>query len=280
MTPEEFLREGRLPEAMTALQDKIRNDPSNAKLRIFLFQLLAIRGQWDRALTQLNLSAELDAAALAMAQMYREALQCEVLRAEVFAGRRTPLLLGEPQEWMGVLLESLRLSASGEQAAAQTLRDQAFEAAPATSGKIDDQPFAWLADADPRLGPVIEAIVNGRYYWVPVQQIRRIDIEEPADLRDLVWAPVHFTWANGGEMVGLIPTRYPGSETSDDGQVCLARKTLWAEAAGEACTGLGQRTLVTDTGDFPLLQIRVIELDTEDNSGESAEAAETESAHE
>ena len=48
------------------------------KLRVFLFQLLCVLGQWERALTQLNVAAELDAQALAMAQMYREALQCEM----------------------------------------------------------------------------------------------------------------------------------------------------------------------------------------------------------
>ena len=31
-----------------------------------------------------------------MVQTYREALRCEVHRAEVFAGRKSPLILGEP----------------------------------------------------------------------------------------------------------------------------------------------------------------------------------------
>ncbi len=46
-------------------------------------------GQWDRALTQLDVAADLDAGALAMAQMYREAIRCERLRAEVFDGRKS-----------------------------------------------------------------------------------------------------------------------------------------------------------------------------------------------
>ena len=56
---------------------------------------------------------------------------------------------------------------------------------------------------------MLEAIINGHYYWIPFQQIQQIQIEEPADLRDVVWMPAHFVWTNGGDAVGLIPTRYP-----------------------------------------------------------------------
>ena len=97
-------------------------------------------------------------------------------------------------------------------AAAQELRDKAYEAAPAVSGKINDTPFEWIADADSRLGPMLEAVVNGKYYWVPLSAIHELLIEAPSDLRDLVWIPANFTWTNGGQVGWLIPTRYPGSE--------------------------------------------------------------------
>jgi hypothetical protein len=111
--------------------------------------------------------------------------------------------------------------------------------------------FDWIADADMRLGPVLEAILNGRYYWIPFSRTRRIEIEKPEDLRDLVWMPAHFEFANGGEAVGLIPTRYPGSETSEDGAICLARKTVWQEVSPGVFHGLGQRLLATDKGEYP-----------------------------
>ena len=70
--------------------------------------------------------------------------------------------------------------------------------APTASGTIDGKPFEWIADADPRLGPIMEAMVDGKYYWVPFTRLSRLDIEAPADLRDQVWMPAHFTWSNGG----------------------------------------------------------------------------------
>lgn len=260
MLSEEKLRAGHLDEALTELQNQVRKHPADAKHRIFLFQLLAVMGQWDRALNQLNVAGDLDAGALAMVQTYREALHCEALRAQVFAGDRSPLLFGDPQPWVALLLEALRLTAQGQPAQAQALREQAFEAAPATSGRIDGQDFQWIADADSRLGPILEAIINGRYYWIPFQHILTIQIEEPTDLRDLVWMPAYFTWANGGQTVGLIPTRYPGSEASPDPQVRLARKTEWIEQGPGLYAGFGQRMLATDANEYPLMDIRATSL--------------------
>src|SRR5574338_101670 len=158
----------------------------DTRLRVFLFQLLCVLGQWERAQTQLELCAQMDPAALAMRDMYRDAILCERVRSDVFLGIRSPMLFGEPEGWIALLIESLIRAGRGEAGAAEKLRSDAFEQAPTTAGTLDDQPFDWIADADMRLGPVLEAIVNGRYYWIPFSRLSRIDIEEPTDLRDSV----------------------------------------------------------------------------------------------
>jgi len=114
MSAEALLRDERLGEALADLQNQVRSDPSNASLRVFLFQLLSVMGQWERALTQLNVAGEMDAANLAMVQTYREALQCESLRSTVFAGERSPLIFGDPEKWMALAIEALSLTAQGE----------------------------------------------------------------------------------------------------------------------------------------------------------------------
>ena len=221
---------------------------------------MCVVGQWDRALNQLNVAADLDAGTLAMAQMYREALQCERLRADVFAGKKSPVIFGEPPDWVALLIESLLVRGTERSRESESLRARAFEAAPGTAGSIDGQPFEWIADADMRIGPICEAIINGRYYWVPFDRLSGIDLDPPADLRDVVWMPAHFQFANGGESVGLIPTRYPESESSDDAQVRLARKTVWREQAPEVFIGLGQRVLATDGGEHAIMDLRKIVL--------------------
>jgi type VI secretion system protein ImpE len=260
MLAQQLVREGKLGEALAALQDAIRKDASDAKLRIFLFQLLAVMGQWSRALNQLNVAGELDAATLPMVQTYRTAIQCEVLRADIFAGTRAPLIFGEPQPWLAQLIEVLKYD-EADPARAAAAREQALEAAPPSSGSIDGVPFAWLADADMRLGPVVEAIVNGRYFWIPMCRIARIELESPADLRDTVWSAATFTWSNGASTVGLIPARYSGTAASMEDSLLLGRRTEWR--GNEV---LGQRMFVSDAGEHPLMDARTIAFDAAPDS--------------
>ncbi len=258
---EQALRDGDPPRALKLLQDQIRTAPADAKLRVFLFQLLSVLGQWERALNQLTVSGELDASTLAMVQTYREGIQCERLRDEVFRGKKVPLLFGEPEAWVALLIEAMLRDGQGSADDAQKLRDQAFEQAPATAGTLDGKPFAWLADADMRLGPVLEAVINGRYYWVPMIHLAKVTVEAPVDLRDCVWTAAHFEFTNGGESVALIPTRYAGTDLTQN-DLALARKTEWNESRPGFYTGLGQRVFTTDAGDFGLMDVRSLVFGT------------------
>jgi type VI secretion system protein ImpE len=256
------LRNGDPTTALAELQEQVRARPADAKLRIFLFQLLCVLGQWERALNQLKVASGLDPAALAMAQMYGEAVRCEAMRSDVFAGRKSPMVFGQPEQWLALLIESLLVAGRGDAARSRDLRHSAFEEADTSVGDINGQPFQWVADADSRLGPVLEAVINGRYYWVPFARLAAVTVEAPEDLRDMVWIPAQLQFENGGESVALIPTRYPGSEHSDDGLVVLARKTVWEEAAPDTHYGLGQRVIATDVQDVPLLELRTLVIRT------------------
>ena len=258
---EAAVREGRPHEALAQLTAAVRAKPADAALRIYLAQLLCVLGQWERAHTQLNVVAEMDAKTVPMRETVGHAIRCELMRAEVFAGKRTPMVFGQPDEWLALLIESLLQAGQGNDAMAQDLAGRAFDAAPASAGEIDGQRFEWLADADSRLGPVLEACVNGRYYWIPFSRISRIRFEPPQDLRDCVWTAAQLMFENGGETVALVPTRYPGSETSADGLICLARKTEWRDGGADRWFGLGQRVFASDLGEHDLMAARLVEFD-------------------
>jgi len=260
MLAEQSLREGRVADALAELQDHVRKAPDNAEYRVFLFQLLCVIGDWERARTQLKVLSELSAGSLPLVHVYGTAITCELLRREVFSGARTPLILGEPLPWVAPLIQALSEAAQGRAAAAAELRGEALDKASAVPGEIDGQDFDWIADADSRLGPVCEAIVDGRYYWVPFERIRSIRLEAPSDLRDVVWMPAKLGLANGGEAAALIPARYPGSEADGDAMVRLARKTEWDEVAPDTFHGRGQRMFATAGGEYALLSVRHIEL--------------------
>jgi type VI secretion system protein ImpE len=261
MSPEESIRAGQLNQALQDLQQRIRSNPGTAKDRIFLFQLLALLGQWERAAAQLKVAGELDPANLILVQVYRHALQAELLRARVFAGASTPLLFGEPDAWLAGLLQALQLVGQGHFEKAAEVREQALQQAPASTGTLNGERFEWLADADSRLGPCLEIIVDGKYMWTAIERVRRITMEPPTDLRDMIWTPAIITWSNAGQTPALIPTRYWGTDVQGDDQHKLSRKTDWVTQPGDTYLGLGQRMFATDAGEYPLLEVREIVID-------------------
>jgi type VI secretion system protein ImpE len=247
MSAEELLRAGDLTGALTELQNRVRSAPGDPEARVFLFQLLATIGNWDRAMNQLEVVA------------FKETINCEKHRAAVFAGQSKPLVFGEPQEWIAKLIEAQQCFARGEFETFAHLNAEAFEAAPTVSGKVNDEPFEWLADADQRFGPVVEMIFNGHYYWVPMNNIKSLRTEAPTDLRDLIWLPAEVTWSNGGQVMVMLPARYPLTEGTPD--ICLmSRSTDWQVVEGDLVRGMGQKMVASDQSDYPLLEVRSIEF--------------------
>lgn len=257
MSDPSFNSQRPLAEQLVELKDAIRAQPAKATLRIYYFQLLCVLGEWQKAIDQLQVCAQLDPAAAPMARAYREAISCEVLRGEVFAGRKTPHILGEPTTWLGYLTDALSKSAAGNMDDAARLRSQAFDLAPPSAGEIDGTPFAWIADADNRLGPVCEFLANGCYYWLPFEAIKSIGFEKPQDLRDLAWQACEVTLCNGGSLAGFIPSRYP-LQSGDTDEIKLARQTQWESLNQEHFAGRGQRLWATDQAEYALLDVRQV----------------------
>jgi type VI secretion system protein ImpE len=106
---------------------------------------------------------------------------------------------------------------------------------------------------------VLETIINGRYGWVPLCNLARLRVDEPTDLRDLVWTAAHLDFPNGGQTVALVPTRYVGTTAEGDAATWLARRTDWlplGAADSPHYRGLGQRWFVFGEHEQGLLQLR------------------------
>ncbi len=256
----ELINKGDLAEALKMQQQQVRKIPADAKQRVLLFQLQVLLGLWDKAKTQLDVLKDLDDMAQFMVQTYHQVLLCEGIRLDVFSGTRAPMVFGDPESWMALLLEALRVENEGQFDAAKALRAEALETATVVSGAIDNEPFEWIADADSRIGPMLEAVVNGNYYWIPFHRLSLLQLTPPEDLRDFAWIPAQFVWANGGEAFGFIPSRYSGSENSSDSAIQLARKTEWEEISTDTYKGQGQRMFTTDKNDYSLFDIKEIKF--------------------
>ncbi|RSZ60373.1 hypothetical protein HF313_20230 [Massilia atriviolacea] len=259
-----------LDEEHAQLKERIRRKPDDADLRAHLFQVLALRGDWLRARAALSMTLELNPKAHSLAGTYLRPLACELLRADVFAGARRPEVPGA-DEAVERLLDALQLDAAGSDATAGALRAAALADLPARSGHLrlhgsdTTVPFAWLADGDSRLGPVLELFAGERYLWLPLSQVRRIRLVPPASRCALVWSHCAIDLVGGEPIDGAVPVRYPLPAAASGQQILSAAYTEWLPLAGpEQYLGIGQRMLVSEQGEYALLDIAEIVFDLDD----------------
>ena len=117
-----------------------------------------------------------------------------------------------------------------------------------------------MSDADFRLGPVLEAYIEGNYYWIPFGQIKSLTSQAPASLMELVWLPARLLLITGAEIEAYLPVRYPRTEETGSAELCLARRTEWKAVSEGANVGLGQKLFKSDRGETGILECRSMEF--------------------
>ena len=258
---DELLASGNVAAARQQLIEEVRANPGDVGVRMFLFQMCALLGEWDRAKAQLETIAKLDPEARMLSVAYSQCIAAEAERAKVFAGEEPATILAKV-EWGAALAAALQARQKGA-GNAEALYAQVFDTAPTTAGTTDaGRDFDWIADADPRLGPVTEAIIAGRYGLMPFCALESLTINPPLDLRDTIWIEAEFGLAQGARVAGFIPLRYPGSETADDAAIVRGTATDWvADGSGEH--PLGHRLFAfSDGSEIPVQQLRELTLRT------------------
>jgi type VI secretion system protein ImpE len=182
----ELLDQGRLSDALAQQTLEVRARPADVPARIFLFELLCFSGDFGRAEKHLEVVGHQSAEMLVGVEIYLQALAAEKARRVVFAEDKLPSFLTAPPDYATFHLEALKLQRDGEPAKARILLEKALTLRPALRGEADGHLFDDFEDWDPFLGPFLELIINDKYAWLPFEQIRRIEIAKPRQLRDLI----------------------------------------------------------------------------------------------
>lgn len=256
---DECLRSGDLEGARAAVVEHIKTHPADPGGRMFMFQLLSLAGDWEKARIHLATLARLSPEAQMLSVVYNQAMEAEATRAEVFAGRkRMPVIRGS---WAEGLADALQHYLNGDRTAGDDARNRAFDEAPDTPGTLDGECFDWISDSDSRFGPTFEAILHGRYGLIAFSEVKSLSSEGPRDLRDTVWYPVEIEFREGQSAAALLPARYPGSEALTDPLTRLGRSTDWCDGvAGKE--GSGQHLLTLSSGEERgLLTLRSLQFD-------------------
>jgi type VI secretion system protein ImpE len=230
-TAKRLFEEGKVRAAAKELTEYLRDHPADSTQRTFLFELLCASGDLIRAEKQLGVLAQGDGQKELGAVLYYSALHAEKIRNETF--------------------EKADFSKGSSPAP--------------VSGTLNGKRFTSLRDADPDLGARLEVYAAGAYLWIPFEHIEAVEMEAPKRLRDTLWAPAlvrtgpEFKSTELGEV--LIPVIYPFSWKNENEAVWLGRMTDWAADEHGAEYPSGQKILLMDGEEVPLLEVRSIEFD-------------------
>lgn len=232
---------------------RAKSSPSDIGARSALWQIFAARGEFDRARKQLDLISQLDSSWLIEVQACHGLIEAEERRLAIFRGVHAPVCLGEPPSWFASLATAVRLLAQGDKETAIRLLQDVRQLTKAQPGSVNEQPFEWLCDGDARMGPCLEVIIQGRYYWAPWQGIRSLETRPPTEVRDRLWQPAMIEVTEEGPIEAFIPVRYP--DPRDDSQ-SMSRSTDWVALDDDLFIGLGQKCLITDVDQVGYLDVR------------------------
>src|ERR1043165_324189 len=147
MPARQLFQSGQLDEAIEALGVEVRDNPTDAQRRSFLFELLCFAGKYDRAEKQLAVLARAGKNAEMGALLYHAALPAESLRQNMFTTNVFPRPPAKP-----------------------------------VGGTLNGKPFETIADADPRIGARLEVFAGGQYMWLPFEQLQPVKMEAPTRL--------------------------------------------------------------------------------------------------
>jgi type VI secretion system protein ImpE len=229
MNARALFQAGRLAEAIESLGAEVRSNPLDAQRRTFLFELLCFAGEFDRAEKQLDVLASSGQQAGMGALLYRSAIHAERTRRSMFLEGNFPSAPARP-----------------------------------VTGTLNGRPFHSLTDADPRIGARLELFAAGQYTWLPLEHVDTVLLGPPARLRDLLWAPARvltgpsFKGLELGEV--LLPALAARSHEADDDTVRLGRATEWVRWEDGTEAPVGQKLLLVDGEEFPLLELRELKI--------------------
>ena len=244
MSAKELLREGKLTEAIDAQVQAVKAAPGDTTARIFLFELLAGAGDWERAGKHLDVVASQSPEMATGVSSYQATLRAEQTRDALFAtAQGAPhRMTSEPLDPEPYLSALGRLR-SGDVAEAKRLLGEAERARPARPATVNGKACDDFRDADDILAPFLEVIANGIYGWIPLAAVAKVEFDEPRFVRDLLWRPTAITLRNGATAAMLVPVRYAGSSKAGDDMLRLGRATDWREE-NDVVAGIGQRAFL------------------------------------
>lgn len=232
---------GNLTGAIESALTGVKANPTDIPSRIFLFELSAFAGDWERAKRQLDVIGHQDTTAMIGSKIYEQCVLAEGKRADVFSKGAKPEFLASPPDYIYGLLTANHRVIEGNLKEAREILDKVDEQRPAFACKINGQEAADFRDYNDLTCVILEVIIKDSYVWVPFEQIEKITFSEPKSLRDYFWRQATMETENGTNGDVFIPALYNNSWRSGDDNIRLGKLTDWRDIGEDIYVGEGAK---------------------------------------
>lgn len=268
MTPSEFYQAGQLSDAVDAAVAEVKKNPSDTSVRYFLAEMLCFAGDLERADKQLDTIFQQQPDAAMRISLFRNLIRAEIARQQLFSEGRLPEFLFDASPAIRSYLEATIALREDNQEEATQLLKQAEEQRTKLSGQCEDTPFSDFRDLDDVTAGFFEVLTStGKYYWVPMEHVQRMEFQPPERPTDLLWRSAHMDVSEGPEGEVYLPTIYAGTTALGDEQLKLGRGTDWSGDEESVMRGVGQRTFLIGEEALPIMQLKSLEFGAEAGKG-------------
>lgn len=262
MTSSEFYEAGQLTSAVEAARNEVAADPSNTPRRCAFWELLCFAGDWLEATEQLELLSRQDPDGAEPWRIYRQIMDAETLRQQVFQHGAQPEFPGGPTPTIQLQLQLLTAVREGRSTDAADLASQIETQRARVHGQCDGLHFQNFRDLDDLTASFLEVFtLSGKYFWVPLESLVSIEFRPATHPRDQLWRRARLVLSGGIDGEVLLPALYPLTFLSENDQLRLGRDSDWIGQEGEAVRGVGRRVLLIGDEDRPLLEMEQLRFD-------------------
>jgi type VI secretion system protein ImpE len=254
-----LFQDGRLEDAISTQKDVVANEPDNALARLLLVDLLMYRGNLSEIRSILPNETAKKEGLQDIVEVYHEILTAEEARRKLAQGKM-PHFPGEIPEHAQLRWQAIQHFQRGLISEALRAIDEAEAVSPGIFGQMDGHEFEGFRDSDDRFGSVLEFFGDGKYYWVPFESIRSIEILPMETPRDGLYVAVTLSLNDGTENPGFVPALYPLSHEHPDPVIQLGMDTDFDDESNGPLFGVGLRLFLVGEEELSLFEFQQLDI--------------------
>ncbi|MEI8372977.1 MAG: type VI secretion system accessory protein TagJ [Planctomycetota bacterium] len=258
----QLFRDGSLQEAIAACTREVQSHPGQPDHRDLLSQLLCFTGELERADKHLEILGTQFPDRAPVVSLIRQLIRASKARQQFYDEGRVPEFTETPPVYLQHYLQASICFRQGEADEAARLLTSAEALRPQLAGRCNGQQFQDLRDADDLTAAFLEIFTTtGKYYWIPLENIRRIMLHPIESPLDVLWRRCQIQATACSEGIVYVPQLYAGTFRAEDESLRLGRGTEWFGPDEGPVRGIGHRIFWIDDTTRPFVEIQNLEIE-------------------